>query len=203
MNRPTKIGIVILMLIVIFAIGLLIPNQFNDKPIVDNTKKNVEQKNSEKEQSKEKKPQNMSDDEFKNKYNKQSKTGEEFVNKYYSYSFKEPDKSFDDSLEYIDNDYRDEKDLSNDTSSHLMYRDVKLNSVTPVKEDSNTKEVTFKYDVDLKETVSKDSFDDKKAKKDKKYLKKIKTEEHKKNKVITVTISLKNNKITSLGSNYL
>ncbi|HCX2391062.1 TPA: hypothetical protein OZF17_002769, partial [Staphylococcus aureus] len=52
MNRPTKIGIVILMLIVIFAIGLLIPNQFNDKPIVDNTKKNVEQKNSEKEQSK-------------------------------------------------------------------------------------------------------------------------------------------------------
>ncbi|MEK5171649.1 hypothetical protein, partial [Staphylococcus sp. FSL K6-0223] len=147
--------------------------------------------------------QEMTDDEFSQKYNKQSNLGNEFVSKYYDYSFKDPDKSFNQSLDYLDKDYKDEKDFSNDTSKSLLYRDVKLNSITPVKEDSNKNEVTFQYDVDLKETVAKNSFDDKKAKKDDKYLKKIKTQENKKNKVITVTISLKDNKITSLGSNYL
>ncbi|WP_180554155.1 MULTISPECIES: hypothetical protein [Staphylococcus] len=203
MSRPTKIGIVILMLIVMFIVGLLVPNQFNDKGIVNNTKENVEKDNKKAEKNKEISPQEMTDDEFSQKYNKQSNLGNEFLSKYYDYSFKEPDKSFNQSLDYLDKDYKDEKDFSNDTSKSLLYRDVKLNSITPVKEDSNKNEVTFQYDVDLKETVAKNSFDDKKAKKDNKYLKKIKTQENKKNKVITVTISLKDNKITSLGSNYL
>jgi hypothetical protein len=204
MSRPTKIGIVILMLIVMFVVGLLVPNQFNDKGIVNNTKENVEKDNKKAEENKETSPQEMTDDEFSQKYNKQSNLGNEFVSKYYDYSFKDPDKSFNQSLDYLDKDYKDEKDFSNDTSKSLLYRDVKLNSITPVKEDSNKNEVTFQYDVDLKETVAKNSFDDKKAKKkDDKYLKKIKTQENKKNKVITVTISLKDNKITSLGSNYL
>ncbi|MDS0998458.1 hypothetical protein [Staphylococcus epidermidis] len=203
MSRKTKIGIVILMLIVMFAVGILVPNQFNDKPIVDNTKQNVEKDDEKAKKEKATSPQDMTDDEFNQKYSKQSKIGDEFVNKYYDYSFKDPDKSFNESLEYINKDYRDDKDFSNDTSKYLLYRDVKLNSITPVKEDSNKKEVTFEYDVDLKETVAKDKFDDKKAKKDDKYLKKVKTDENKKNKVITVTISLKDNKITSLGSNYL
>ncbi|MDN8680143.1 hypothetical protein Q0L73_13485 [Staphylococcus aureus] len=203
MSKPTKIGIVILMLIVMFVVGLLVPNQFNDKGIVNNTKENVEKDNKKAEENKETSPQEMTDDEFSQKYNKQSDLGNEFVSKYYDYSFKEPDKSFNQSLDYLDKDYKDEKDFSNDTSKSLLYRDVKLNSITPVKEDSNKNEVTFQYDVDLKETVAKNSFDDKKAKKDNKYLKKIKTQENKKNKVITVTISLKDNKITSLGSNYL
>ncbi|MBC3103875.1 hypothetical protein [Staphylococcus haemolyticus] len=203
MSRPTKIGIVILMLIVMFIVGLLVPNQFNDKGIVNNTKENVEKDNKKAEKNKETSPQEMTDDEFSQKYNKQSNLGNEFLSKYYDYSFKEPDKSFNQSLDYLDKDYKDEKDFSNDTSKSLLYRDVKLNSITPVKEDSNKNEVTFQYDVDLKETVAKNSFDDKKAKKDNKYLKKIKTQENKKNKVITVTISLKDNKITSLGSNYL
>ncbi|EIK02861.1 hypothetical protein O287_02679 [Staphylococcus aureus M0094] len=203
MSKPTKIGIVILMLIVMFVVGLLVPNQFNDKGIVNNTKENVEKDNKKAEENKETSPQEMTDDEFSQKYNKQSDLGNEFVSKYYDYSFKEPDKSFNQSLDYLDKDYKDEKDFSNDTSKSLLYRDVKLNSITPVKEDSNKNEVTFQYDVDLKETVAKNSFDDKKAKKDDKYLKKIKTQENKKNKVITVTISLKDNKITSLGSNYL
>ncbi|HEI1348069.1 TPA: hypothetical protein SIJ49_002726 [Staphylococcus aureus] len=203
MSKPTKIGIVILMLIVMFVVGLLVPNQFNDKGIVNNTKENVEKDNKKAEENKETSPQEMTDDEFSQKYNKQSDLGNEFVSKYYDYSFKEPDKSFNQSLDYLDKDYKDEKDFSNDTSKYLLYRDVKLNSITPVKEDSNKNEVTFQYDVDLKETVAKNSFDDKKAKKDDKYLKKIKTQENKKNKVITVTISLKDNKITSLGSNYL
>lgn len=203
MNRKTKIGIVILMLIVMFAVGLLVPNQFNDKPIVDNTKQNVEKNNEKAKKEKATSPQDMTDDEFNQKYSEQSKIGDEFVNKYYDYSFKDPDKSFNESLEYIEKDYREDKDFSNDTSKYLLYRDVKLNSITPVKADSNKKEVTFEYDVDLKETVAKDKFDDKKAKKDDKYLKKVKTDENKKNKVITVTISLKDNKITSLGSNYL
>ncbi|HBC4702412.1 TPA: hypothetical protein KES57_002717 [Staphylococcus aureus] len=203
MSKPTKIGIVILMLIVMFVVGLLVPNQFNDKGIVNNTKENVEKDNKKAEENKETSPQDMTDDEFSQKYNKQSDLGNEFVSKYYDYSFKEPDKSFNQSLDYLDKDYKDEKDFSNDTSKSLLYRDVKLNSITPVKEDSNKNEVTFQYDVDLKETVAKDSFDDKKAKKNDKYLKKIKTQENKKNKVITVTISLKDNKITSLGSNYL
>lgn len=203
MSKPTKIGIVILMLIVMFVVGLLVPNQFNDKGIVNNTKENVEKDNKKAEENKETSPQEMTDDEFSQKYNKQSDLGNEFVSKYYDYSFKEPDKSFNQSLDYLDKDYKDEKDFSNDTSKSLLYRDVKLNSITPVKEDSNKNEVTFQYDVDLKETVAKNSFDEKKAKKDDKYLKKIKTQENKKNKVITVTISLKDNKITSLGSNYL
>ncbi|MDG5464047.1 hypothetical protein QAC99_13475 [Staphylococcus aureus] len=203
MSRPTKIGIVILMLIVMFVVGLLVPNQFNDKGIVNNTKENVEKDNKKAEENKETSPQKMTDDEFSQKYNKQSNLGNEFVSKYYDYSFKDPDKSFNQSLDYLDKDYKNEKDFSNDTSKSLLYRDVKLNSITPVKEDSNKNEVTFQYDVDLKETVAKNSFDDKKAKKDDKYLKKIKTQENKKNKVITVTISLKDNKITSLGSNYL
>lgn len=203
MSRPTKIGIVILMLIVMFIVGLLVPNQFNDKGIVNNTKENVDKDNKKAEKNKETSPQEMTDDEFSQKYNKQSNLGNEFLSKYYDYSFKEPDKSFNQSLDYLDKDYKDEKDFSNDTSKSLLYRDVKLNSITPVKEDSNKNEVTFQYDVDLKETVAKNSFDDKKAKKDNKYLKKIKTQENKKNKVITVTISLKDNKITSLGSNYL
>lgn len=203
MSKPTKIGIVILMLIVMFVVGLLVPNQFNDKGIVNNTKENVEKDNKKAEENKETSPQEMTDDEFSQKYNKQSDLGNEFVSKYYDYSFKEPDKSFNQSLDYLDKDYKDEKDFSNDTSKSLLYRDVKLNSITPVKEDSNKNEVTFQYDVDLKETVAKNSFDDKKAKKNDKYLKKIKTQENKKNKVITVTISLKDNKITSLGSNYL
>jgi hypothetical protein len=203
MSRPTKIGIVILMLIVMFVVGLLVPNQFNDKGIVNNTKENVEKDNKKAEENKETSPQEMTDDEFSQKYNKQSNLGNEFVSKYYDYSFKDPDKSFNQSLDYLDKDYKDEKDFSNDTSKSLLYRDVKLNSITPVKEDSNKNEVTFQYDVDLKETVAKNSFDAKKAKKDDKYLKKIKTQENKKNKVITVTISLKDNKITSLGSNYL
>ena len=203
MSKPTKIGIVILMLIVMFVVGLLVHNQFNDKGIVNNTKENVEKDNKKAEENKETSPQEMTDDEFSQKYNKQSDLGNEFVSKYYDYSFKEPDKSFNQSLDYLDKDYKDEKDFSNDTSKSLLYRDVKLNSITPVKEDSNKNEVTFQYDVDLKETVAKNSFDDKKAKKDDKYLKKIKTQENKKNKVITVTISLKDNKITSLGSNYL
>ncbi|WP_049426386.1 hypothetical protein [Staphylococcus haemolyticus] len=203
MSKPTKLGIVILMLIVMFVVGLLVPNQFNDKGIVNNTKENVEKDNKKAEENKETSPQEMTDDEFSQKYNKQSDLGNEFVSKYYDYSFKEPDKSFNQSLDYLDKDYKDEKDFSNDTSKSLLYRDVKLNSITPVKEDSNKNEVTFQYDVDLKETVAKNSFDDKKAKKDDKYLKKIKTQENKKNKVITVTISLKDNKITSLGSNYL
>lgn len=203
MSKPTKIGIVILMLIVMFVVGLLVPNQFNDKGIVNNTKENVEKDNKKAEENKETSPQEMTDDEFSQKYNKQSDLGNEFVSKYYDYSFKDPDKSFNQSLDYLDKDYKDEKDFSNDTSKSLLYRDVKLNSITPVKEDSNKNEVTFQYDVDLKETVAKNSFDDKKAKKDDKYLKKIKTQENKKNKVITVTISLKDNKITSLGSNYL
>lgn len=203
MSKPTKIGIVILMLIVMFVVGLLVPNQFNDKGIVNNTKENVEKDNKKAEENKETSPQEMTDDEFSQKYNKQSDLGNEFVSKYYDYSFKEPDKSFNQSLDYLDKDYKDEKDFSNDTSKSLLYRDVKLNSITPVKEDSNKNEVTFQYDVDLKETVAKNSFDDKKVKKDDKYLKKIKTQENKKNKVITVTISLKDNKITSLGSNYL
>lgn len=203
MSRKTKIGIVILMLIVMFAVGILVPNQFNDKPIVDNTKQNIEKDDEKAKKEKATSPQDMTDDEFNQKYSKQSKIGDEFVNKYYDYSFKDPDKSFNESLEYINKDYRDDKDFSNDTSKYLLYRDVKLNSITPVKEDSNKKEVTFEYDVDLKETVAKDKFDDKKAKKDDKYLKKVKTDENKKNKVITVTISLKDNKITSLGSNYL
>ncbi|HEH8169425.1 TPA: hypothetical protein SH204_002738 [Staphylococcus aureus] len=203
MSRPTKIGIVILMLIVMFVVGLLVPNQFNDKGIVNNTKENVEKDNKKAEENKETSPQEMTDEEFSQKYNKQSNLGNEFVSKYYDYSFKDPDKSFNQSLDYLDKDYKDEKDFSNDTSKSLLYRDVKLNSITPVKEDSNKNEVTFQYDVDLKETVAKNSFDEKKAKKDDKYLKKIKTQENKKNKVITVTISLKDNKITSLGSNYL
>lgn len=91
MNRPIKIIIVIGMIILMFVFGLLIPNQFNDKPVTDNTKQNIENKEKEKERI-DNLPQNLSNSEFMKRYDKQAQAGQEFVTKYYTYDFKDPEK---------------------------------------------------------------------------------------------------------------
>lgn len=210
MNRPTQILIVVVMLIAMFVIGLMIPSQFNDKAITDDTKNKVENQKKEKQQEQqaeqEKKanlPQNLSNETFNNKYNEQSTLGKEFVTNYYKYNFKDPDKNFETALNFVDENYKQERDLSMNETDSLMYREPSVKQVTPVQDSSDEEEVTFKYDVDLKETFSKDGFNKDKAKKDKKYLKKVKTSDTEMNKQITVTFSLKDNKIIDLKSNYL
>lgn len=210
MNKPTQIVIVVVMLIGMFVLGLLIPSQFNDKAITDDTKNKVENQKKEKQQKQEEEaerkanlPQNLSNKEFNNKFNEQSALGREFVTNYYKYSFKDPEKNFKTALNFVDEDYQKERDLSIDETDSLMYREPNVKEVTPVQDSSNEDEITFKYDVDLKETFSKDGFDKDKAKKDKKYLKKVKTSDSNMNKDITVTFSLKDNKIIDLKSNYL
>lgn len=206
MNRPVQIVISIVVLIAMFVLGLLIPNQFNDKGITNDSKKHVEEHDkqaSEKSKQKAKLPQHLTNDKFKAKYEKQSNLGKDFVDKYFSYTFKDPDENYNEASKYIDEDYKKERDLTNDETDTLMKREVSFNSITPVQSSSNKNEVTFKYDVDLKETFSKDGFNKDKAKKDKKYLDKVKTEESTTNKVVTVKFSLKTNKIINLDSNYL
>lgn len=206
MSTGAKAGIVILVLIVMIALGILIPSQFNDKAVVNNTKENVKnkaEKDEAKQKAKQNLPQNLTDEKFNQKFNEQSQLGENFVRKYYEYRYQEGDRSFKESLNYIDDDYKNEKDLSNDASPTLLKRDIKINSIKPVQSSSDKKKITFKYDVDLTESDSKKGFDSKKAKKDEKYLKKIKTTDTTTNKVIEVTFELENNKIIGLSSNYL
>ncbi|WP_412549445.1 hypothetical protein [Staphylococcus pseudintermedius] len=202
MNRPIKIIIVIGMIIIMFVFGLLIPNQFNDKPVTDNTKQNIENKEKEKERIANL-PQNLSNSEFMKRYDKQARAGQDFVTKYYSYDFKEPEKTFDESLNYIDDEFKKGRDLKNDELQSLIQRDVIINKIEPVQDSSKENQVTFKYDIDLKETHSAESMDKDKAKKDSKYLGKVKKDETQTNKVISVTFSTETSKIIDMTSNYL
>ncbi|EGQ3886894.1 hypothetical protein PF241_12100 [Staphylococcus pseudintermedius] len=202
MNRPIKIIIVIGMIILMFVFGLLIPNQFNDKPVTDNTKQNIENKEKEKERI-DNLPQNLSNSEFMKRYDKQGQAGQEFVTKYYTYDFKDPEKNFNESLTYIDDEFKKGRDLKNDELKSLIQRDVTINKIEPVQDSSKESQVTFKYDINLKETHSAESMNKDKAKKDSKYLDKVKKDETQTNKVISVTFSTKSNKIIDMTSNYL
>ncbi|MEJ7220778.1 hypothetical protein [Staphylococcus gallinarum] len=205
MSRGAKAGILILAVIVIMVLGFVIPNQFNDKSVVNNTKDNVKKENEaqKKKTQKATTPDNLSDDTFKNKYNEQSTIGRNFVETYYKYSFKAPDENFNKALDYIDKDYKEEKDLSNDETGLLVSRQAKVKNIKPVQADSDNEEVAFKYSVELTEERSTKSFDESKAKKDSKYLKKLDKSETKTTKDITVRFRLKDNKIIGLNSNYL
>lgn len=213
MSTKQKAGILVLLVIVILAVGMFVPSQFNDKYIIQKNKESINKdkqkiaKEREKKQTEENRinnlPNNLDNATFNKRFSKQSDVGKEFLNKYYHYEYLNKNKSFDESLSYLSEDTKADMNTTNDVPINMLTRNVKINSIKPLQEDSDENTVSFEYDVTIKKNTADESIDQKKAKKDEKYLKKIKQTSDESNRTVVLAIDIKSNKIKNIDSNYL
>ncbi|WP_239701592.1 hypothetical protein [Mammaliicoccus sp. D-M17] len=213
MTGKQKVGILILLIVVIFIVGVFVPNQFNDdyiikknKESIGQDKKELEQKKAE-EQAKQDKinnlPENLDNNTFNKRFSEQAEKGEEFLSKYYEYRYLDKNKSFDESLSYLSENAKADMNTTNDIPLNLIERNATIKGVKPLQDDSDENKVSFEYTVKIKEVSANASIDDKKVKKDDKYLKDIKTSTNESDRTIVLTIDVNTKKIESVISNYL